>query len=447
MLCESKERLGVKMKNKNLWFGFGIFLLFMWVCTLISKSIYAYRLPMVSAVMPEKKHIEHTVEVEGIVAAGGEIPVTFAKGFRISSIPVHIGDRVEEGDVLFQIDLEDLEDMMKQKQEEITELSCQINALLENQALAQEKKELELARAREDYDTTSRLQNTEVGRAEENYAMAQEDLETNEEDEALKRALQQAAYGEADAKRDRDAAIKEAGRKVEDALFPETADAQLTLYQLKQEELYAQLSEYQEILDSKGTVTAKRSGIVTEIPADAGGRVPDTAVLLLSDETIPNQLKVTLDREQKKYVSLRDCVTVKLEGESELWELTVDYLSESKNAPGSYELIINLPENKGVPGLAGTVSRSEAGEKYSFCIPPELIYEENNRSFVYVLKEREGILGMEYYVDELTVIVLDKNENWAAVKPGVLSEESLIISSATKEIKKGDVVRWEGSGR
>lgn len=431
------------MKNKKLWIGFWFFLLCMGICTFISKSVYTYKLPMVNTVLPEKKYIEHIVEAEGIVIAGSEIPITFEKGFRIGSISVHIGDRVQEGDILFQIDLSDLEDMKKEKQEEITEISCQINALSENRMLAQKKKELELARAREDYDTTARLQNTEVGRAEDDFARAQEDLETNEEDETLRRALQEAAYGEADAKSERDAAIKEAGRRVQDALFPEAADAQLALYQMEQEELSAQLSLYQEVLDCGGTVTADKSGIVTDILVSAGERIPDTAVLLLADESIPYKLKVTLNQEQKKYVGLRDSVTVKLEGESKKSELAVDYLSESKNAPGSYELLIDLPKGIGVPGLFGTINRSEAGEKYPLCVPPEVIYEENHRSYVYVLKEREGILGMEYYIDEIAVTVLDKNESWAAVKPGALSEESLIISSATKEIEKGDVVRWE----
>ena len=62
-----------------------------------------------------------------------------------------------------------------------------------------------------------------------------------------------------------------------------------------------------------------------------------------------------------------------------------------------------------------------------------------------MLKEREGILGEEYYVDEVNVRVIDKNENWAAVEEGVIGKESIIILSATREFKRGDAVRWEES--
>ena len=172
-------------------------LVFMALCTLISKSVYAYRLPMVSTLTPESKYVEHKVEAEGIVIAGGERPVTYEPGFRIASMPVKVGDRVEEGDVLFQIDLDDLEEMIKEKEAEISQVSLQINAILENQAIAEQKKELELARAREDYDTTARIQDTQVGRAMESYVQAENELEGEEisqEEKELKSALQSAAY-------------------------------------------------------------------------------------------------------------------------------------------------------------------------------------------------------------------------------------------------------------
>lgn len=182
---------------KKVIIGFAAFLGFMVICTLISKSVYAYRLPMVSTCVPESKYIEHKVEAQGIVEAGGEKTVTYLAGLRIDSVLVHVGDRVEEGDALFQVDLEDLKELMEEKKNEMSKVSLQINAILENQAIEQQKREVELARAREDYDTTSRLQDTQVGRAMESYVQAENDLEENGGEEALKDALQNAAYGEA----------------------------------------------------------------------------------------------------------------------------------------------------------------------------------------------------------------------------------------------------------
>lgn len=428
---------------KKVMAGFAAFLVFMVICTVISKSVYAYRLPMVTTCQPETKYIEHKVEAEGIVVAGGEKTVTYLPGVRIDSIYAKEGERVEEGDVLMQIDLADLKELMDEKQDEIAQLSLQINAILNNQEIARQKKELELARAREDYDTTARIEDTQVGRALESYVRAQEDLEEEGGDEALKDALQSAAYGEADAKARRDEAVKQAERAVEDLLLPEEVTAELERTQLERASLSEKMQEYQSVLESQGAVTAPYGGVVTEVLVRPGERVADTAVLLLSDETLPCQLKVTLDEEQKKYIGLGDEILVELEGKGKVLEEKVAYLAESRSIPGKYEVLVELPENMGIPGLAGSIARSDTGEKHRLCLPAAALHTDNDRNYVYVVKEREGILGQEYYVDEVNVQVIDKNENWAAVEEGMLDLESVIILSATREFKRGDTVRRE----
>lgn len=436
---------------KKVAASFAVFLGLMLVCTVVSKSIYAYRLPMVTTCIPESMYVEHTVKAEGIVVAGGEKPVTYLSGLRIDSMPVHVGDRAEEGDVLFTVDLDDLKKLMDEKEDEISKVSLQINTILENQEIARQKKELELARAREDYDTTARIKDTQVGRALESYVQAEQELVEDQEngggdsegDKALKNALQSAAYGEADARAERDEAVKQAGRKVEDMLMPEESASDLDVARLEKSNLSEQLSVYQQVWDEQGMVRAPFGGIITEILAGVGDRIPDTAVLLISDESLPCQLKVLLDKEQKKYIGLGDKLSVKVEGKSRELEKELDYLSESKNAPEKYEALVNLPEDTGIPGMSGSISRTETGEKYKLCIPVTAINEKDDRSSVYVMKEREGILGQEYYIDEVNVKILDKNDNWAALDAGAVDQDSKIILSATKEIKKGDVVRWE----
>lgn len=431
---------------KKVIAGFGVFLVFMALCTLISKSVYAYRLPMVSTLTPESKYVEHKVEAEGIVIAGGERPVVYEQGFRIESMPVKVGDRVEEGDVLFRIDLEDLEEMIEEKESEISQISLQINAILENQAIAKQKKELELARAREDYDTTARLQDTQVGRAMESYVQAENELEGEEisqEEKELKSALQSAAYGEADAKAARDEAVKQAGRKVEDILLPENVSSELDSARLQLSALSEDKKSLQQIKDKQGIVTAPFAGVITDILVGTGGRTPDTAVMLISDESLPCQLKVILDKDQKKYVSLEDQIFVRLEGQRKELEEKVAYLAESKDAAEKYEVLVELPEGTGVPGVSGSISRSDPGEKYRLCLPPAAVHEADKQNFVYVLKSREGILGEEYYVDTVNVKVLDQNDSWTAVEEGILDKESRIILSSTREIARGDTVRWE----
>lgn len=427
-------------RKKKIVAGFFIFLVFMWLCTVISKSIYASKLPIVSTESIEQKYVEHIVKVDGIVIAGEKSPVTAISGLRVEHLSVQVGDSVEEGDVLFTIDMEDLTDLIEEKEAAISKLQTQIDTALQNEELARQKKELEEQRAREDYDALARREDTLVGRGAEEVNQAEKDLENAGDDEALQDALQQAAYAEADAKWQRETAMRDAERRVEDIIAPESEDSTLEVNRLELAGLQEDLAPYLDIREEEGRVLSPMSGIITDIYVSTGGRTSDSAVLLLADDSVPCQFKTTLTQEQKKYVGLNDEVSLKLDGSSKEKEATVDYLSESSTMPGNYEVYINLPEGMGVPGLSGTMSRTESGEKHYCCVTPAAVHEEGSRHYVYVVKERDGILGKEYYAEQVNVMVLDENENWAALE-GALNDDSVIISSSTKEVKNGDVVR------
>lgn len=423
---------------------FFVFLGGMWLCTVISKSIYASKLPIVSTESIESKYVEHIVNVDGIVVAGEKNPVTALAGLRVEKLMVQVGDQVEEGDVLFTIDMADLASIMEEKQTAIAKIQKQVDTILANEELERQKKALEEQRAREDYDALARREDTLVGRAADAYSRLEDEMgeegDGNMDGGSVEDALQQAAYAEADAKWQRDTAIRDAGRRVEDILTPENEDAALEVNQMELADLRSDLSLYQEIKNGNGEIKAGRGGMVTDIYITTGGRTSDSAVMLLADDSVPCQFKTTLTQEQKKYVGLNDTVSLKLDGSSREKEAVIDYLAESSTAPGSYDVYINLPEGTGVPGMSGTMSHTETGEKHSCCVTPAAVNTVDNRSFVYVVKEREGILGMEYYVEQLSVKIADQNDSWVALE-AALDKEDMILNSSTQEVKNGTIVR------
>ena len=423
---------------------FFVFLGGMWLCTVISKSIYASKLPIVSTESIESKYVEHIVNVDGIVVAGEKNPVTALAGLRVEKLMVQVGDQVEEGDVLFTIDMADLASIMEEKQTAIAKIQKQVDTILANEELERQKKALEEQRAREDYDALARREDTLVGRAADAYSRLEDEMgeegDGNMDGGSVEDALQQAAYAEADAKWQRDTAIRDAGRRVEDILTPENEDAALEVNQMELADLRSDLSLYQEIKNGNWEIKAGRGGMVTDIYITTGGRTSDSAVMLLADDSVPCQFKTTLTQEQKKYVGLNDTVSLKLDGSSREKETVIDYLAESSTAPGSYDVYINLPEGTGVPGMSGTMSHTETGEKHSCCVTPAAVNTVDNRSFVYVVKEREGILGMEYYVEQLSVKIADQNDSWVALD-AALDKEDMILNSSTQEVKNGTIVR------
>lgn len=182
-------------RQKNKIRAFGLFLAFMLLCTLISRSVYASGLPQVSTKTPEASALSHEVEAQGIVEAGRETAVTALSGLRCETVLVHTGDHVDTETALFQVDLEDLKEQIEEKQLAISKLQLEIQAQEQNRQLEAEQKDEQKERAQEDYNAADASSSQTVARAEQGLAAAEAVLkEAGAEYEAWK--AEQAAQPE-----------------------------------------------------------------------------------------------------------------------------------------------------------------------------------------------------------------------------------------------------------
>lgn len=182
-------------RQKNKIRAFGLFLAFMLLCTLISRSVYASGLPQVSTKTPEASALSHEVEAQGIVEAGRETAVTALSGLRCETVLVHTGDHVDTETALFQVDLEDLKEQIEEKQLAISKLQLEIQAQEQNRQLEEEQKDEQKERAQEDYNAADASSSQTVARAEQDLAATEAALkEAEAEYEAWK--AEQAAQPE-----------------------------------------------------------------------------------------------------------------------------------------------------------------------------------------------------------------------------------------------------------
>lgn len=163
-------------KNKKWIRLFLIFLAVMWLLTIISKSIYVSGLTRVKTDVLSRKYIEHIVEADGIVLAGGETAVNVLAGLRVERIAVQKGDAVKEGDVLFTVDLHDLEELIAEKEAQIERLELQLGTAQFNEVLEAQKKEVARLWAKEDYENADKETQLAVDRAQSALLDAQNDL-------------------------------------------------------------------------------------------------------------------------------------------------------------------------------------------------------------------------------------------------------------------------------
>ncbi len=677
MMEKDEEKL-LSRRRMEKWIKiFLAFLAFVWLCTIISKSIYVSGLPRVRTDTASKKYVEHVVRTDGIVTAGGEIAVNTQAGLRVDKIFVQQGDEVQAGDVLFTIDTADLAELVSAKETELSKLECNLSDWQVNAVIDAQQKEVAILWAKEDYETADKETAVAKERAKEALEKAEaalgrhladtvpytadnarreawdayhdwvnkgysisdkiaakereiqdleeqlaelenrtgkndvkdmetdgqakvlsgaagglaedsggentadnaneaggdtegntvgtensdtdvhtgnhdeetntgdidQDSETNnveideesntddtgstdteidntgntdgphtgnegsdinqpapvikehqsqnttdeekrvellnkikkanqellalrdqltkhdrdavtqpdysaEEAEydawqntklTLEENVQHAKESYQDASYTREVTLRQKMREIASAETTSRADSTAALCELDIKQVQKQIERLRAVSQQKGEIRAEQDGIVSKIQIEVGSRTSDTAALLLTDPLRPCQFKFSITKEEGKYVHLNDTVEVKLNGQSKATEITVDYFTE--NTQGGYDILCMLPEHMGQPGLSGTVQKSVQGEIQELTLPVEAVFEETGTFYIYTLNEKEGILGSEYYAEKIKVQIKDRNDRYAAIESGTISNDTKVITYATEELKQGQSVR------
>lgn len=677
MMEKDEEKL-LSRRRMEKWIKiFLAFLAFVWLCTIISKSIYVSGLPRVRTDTASKKYVEHVVRTDGIVTAGGEIAVNTQAGLRVDKIFVQQGDEVQAGDVLFTIDTADLAELVSAKETELSKLECNLSDWQVNAVIDAQQKEVAILWAKEDYETADKETAVAKERAKEALEKAEaalgrhladtvpytadnarreawdayhdwvnkgysisdkiaakereiqdleeqlaelenrtgkndvkdmetdgqakvlsgaagglaedsggentadnaneaggdtegntvgtensdtdvhtgnhdeetntgdidQDTETNnveideesntddtgstdteidntgntdgphtgnegsdinqpapvikehqsqntadeekrvellnkikkanqellalrdqltkhdrdavtqpdysaEEAEydawqntklTLEENVQHAKESYQDASYTREVTLRQKLREIASAETTSRADSTAALCELDIKQVQKQIERLRAVSQQKGEIKAEQDGIVSKIQIEVGSRTSDTAALLLTDPLRPCQFKFSITKEEGKYVHLNDTVEVKLNGQSKATEITVDYFTE--NTQGGYDILCMLPEHMGQLGLSGTVQKSVQGEIQELTLPVEAVFEETGTFYIYTLNEKEGILGSEYYAEKIKVQIKDRNDRYAAIESGTISNDTKVITYATEELKQGQSVR------
>lgn len=164
-------------KEKKILTAFGVFLSLMFLCTLISRAVYASKLPQVTVDTPKRMGLSHRVEADGIVRQGQEYAVNVLSGLRVRTVWSRVGDRVTPETLLFELDTEDLKDQIHKQEIAVRKMELQIQAQEQNENLENEKRQTDITRAREDYERAQSKAAEAVDRAEEDLSHAEDELE------------------------------------------------------------------------------------------------------------------------------------------------------------------------------------------------------------------------------------------------------------------------------
>lgn len=210
--------------------------------------------------------------------------------------------------------------------------------------------------------------------------------------------------------------------------------------------LERQIANLQRQLAEFSRLTAPSAGIVTELNAVKGAPVASgKAAVGIADFSAGQELKATIDDAKADYAAIGD--------ETEILFASLN----NARIPAKVSKIRDVPPESAQPGRELTEmtftlrdDRLKGGEIGEFnlvkktsvfrsLLPNEAVREDDQGSYVLVVKEQKGPLGSEFVLQRASVQVGDSDDSHTSIENGLSPLDQVVVSSS-KPVAEGDRV-------
>ena len=538
------------------------FLILMFLLTILSRAADSLTIAKVTASAATGGVISHNIETDGNITPNKDIAISTSADIKVASVEATEGKTVKKGDVLIQLDMDDLKTKLLKAQKDLAVAQATASDKKANEAIEADNKARSLERSYEDYNQTISDADDAVSKAKDNMseawnayndykknnnnnsddtdttvsdslqktveekqeaydkavdeldgvekhieAVVQEEIKSekdkgvklsladeqkirervnayqenvsllknaNDKVDKAKDALSEAenalsAYNEQqnnnssasydeqlkalyddykskeeayeEAIKQRKSTIQSADRSLEDANTPESVDTASALTEnddLQEKQLA--VDKLQKVMDAGGKVTAPSDGLVTKVNVTTGEATTEDTAIRISDQSAGYKFAATLDKSDAKFLAKDDKVTLDLGNGTSVEGLKIQSIDVSQEDKNSYELTVSIPAKVKKIGTIATLKVEKASKKYDTCVPLTALHSDGDKYYVYVINEKDTILGTETAVDKVQVEILDKNNEQAAID-GAFSWDQKFVLTSSKTLRDGDRVR------
>lgn len=174
-------------------------------------------------------------------------------------------------------------------------------------------------------------------------------------------------------------------------------------------------------------VVSEENGILQEMTYDKGMMVSHNS-LLYKMSTIKSGYKITesVHESQGKHLNLGDEVNVEVYGKNLSITTVISDIARREN---KYEVTMTIVDSELTIDDTVRVIIKKKLASYDTVLPLEAVHSDNLGEFVYVLNEKEGPLGKEYYAVKEDVTIGEKNLRSIGLETSLSKETSIIIRS------------------
>ncbi len=181
-----------------------------------------------------------------------------------------------------------------------------------------------------------------------------------------------------------------------------------------------------------GQITAPFEGVIKSVAVESG-QISNNQQALFEILESHSELSVQwfMNPAQAELIQEGDKVSLKIEGEdNSIFESLVNEKKYS-SLHGMYLFTTDISQGE-YPleeGQEVEITLLKTSEKYELIVPTRCISKENGMDYVYVLKEQQGALGLEYFVEKVNANPLESDDLNTAIT-GILPEDQLVVQSS-----------------
>lgn len=455
------------MKGKLVKISVGFFIV-MILFTILSRVTYNMSMATVETTQPARETMGPVIETKAAVEGKQEVAVIAKENQIIQSILVTVGQAVEKDQVLYTLDLEELDKQIKEKSQELELNKAQLANAQNALQSTIDSQQLQISQAKSDYDRAVADSDAAIQRAQEELSQAQEKYDwyiQNPEQfpelskEQLESEVAEKNFAYQEALRNKDDAVYVAQKAIDSASLSVPNDnSGIVQMEMEKEKIEIQLRELQKIKDQEGEVKAPVKGVVAAIDAQVGARTAGTGDVRLADASAGARIVANFPSEYESYIQRGQSVEVTDKKETlpatqnTQTKLTIGAVQASENvnaessegAEGGITATIDVPAGVLEIGSFVGLKVSAPTQEYDSCIPiSALNVGEKGKYYVNILEKKQTVLGSEWVVYKRDVELLFKNEKYAAIT-GVNQDEE-VVTKTSRMLENGMHVKRKAS--
>jgi multidrug efflux pump subunit AcrA (membrane-fusion protein) len=400
------------------------FLLIILFFTFFSNTINNLSLPLVTTDKPINGALINSLTASGAITEKEAIEIYADGNRKVNEVKVKVGDTVTKGQELIVLDNTELVNQLKDEKARLDQKKLNLSklqeAVSESNILAIDKN-IELAK--------QKLQEAEakLKALRDKYSVGQA---TQEEVNAAETNVNNAKMDYDIAQNNKEKTVKDNGRDVN------SLKLDIEMQERKVNDINDKINN--------SVIKAEADGEVLEVNA-VKNRIYNNSqpAVKLSNSSGGYTITFTVDSDSADLVKEGSDISITLDSTRKSKKAKVETIHDNVQMRGQKKDIVVSLSSEGVNlGVTASINVSSNSKAYNTLIPIDALREGDDGYYVYVISQKKGTLGDEYFARQVKVEVEAYDSSKAAVSDGVMPMDKVIVTT-DKTLSDGDQVRLQ----